>query len=275
MFSLSSYLYILKNLNKMKKNFPYFLVRASPWPIIISLNVINLLIRIVVWINFKNPIFTLFMSANVALVWFLWNRDIIRESTFIGAHTLIIKLIIKFSIIIFILSELFFFISFFWAFFHRSISPSIDINMSWPPKIIKVFNYIEIPLLNTFTLVTSGFFVTLSHLYLIKNNFTRRSKILILTITIGVYFSAVQIVEYFNSYFCFNDRVYGSIFFLSTGFHGIHVLVGTLFLAVSLIRMCMNHFSLIHHINYELSIWYWHFVDVIWLFLYSFYYVII
>lgn len=259
----------------MNKNFPYLLVTIRPWPIIISINLINFLIRIVVWINFKNYSVMLLTFVSLFMVFTLWNRDIVRERTFMGGHTLIVKIIIKFSIVMFILSELFFFISFFWTFFHRSISPSIEINIVWPPKIIEVLNYTEIPLLNTITLITSGFFVTLRHLNLVMGKLENRLKTLFYTILMGLYFSMVQILEYFNAGFCLNDRVYGSIFFISTGFHGIHVLVGTIFLIVSLARMYRMHFSTIHHINYELSVWYWHFVDAIWLFLYSFYYILI
>uniref|UniRef100_UPI003D567CBC cytochrome c oxidase subunit III n=1 Tax=Geniotrigona thoracica TaxID=395500 RepID=UPI003D567CBC len=259
----------------MKKNFPYFILKNSPWPIIVSFNLMNFLISIIIWINTKNLFIVSLMFLNLCLTKIMWNRDIIRESTFMGNHTFTIKNMIKFSMIMFIVSELFFFISFFWTFFHSSISPSIEINMIWPPKMIKVFNYFEIPLLNTFTLITSGFLVTLSHLYMIKNMMNKSLLMLLFTIIMGFYFSIIQLIEYNNSFFCFNDSIYGSIFFLSTGFHGIHVLIGTLMLLISLIRMKMMHFSIIHSINYELSLWYWHFVDMIWLFLYFFYYVMI
>ena len=197
----------------MKKNFPFFLVKLSPWPIIVSFNLINLLIRIILFINFKKLIITFIILLNVILIKILWFRDIIRERTLLGNHTLILKIILKFRIIIFIISELFFFISFFWTFFHNSISPSIEINIIWPPKIIKIFNYIEIPFLNTFTLITSGFFITLRHLYFLNNNFHERFYILIYTIILGLYFSIIQLIEYKNSDFCIKDRIYGLIFF--------------------------------------------------------------
>ena len=197
----------------MKKNFPFFLVKLSPWPIIKSFNLINLLIRIILYIYFKKLIFIFNILLNVILIKILWFRDIIRERTFLGNHTLILKIILKFRIIIFIISELFFFISFFWTFFHNSISPSIEINIIWPPKIIKIFNYIEIPFLNTFTLITSGFFITLRHLYFLNNNFHERFYILIYTIILGLYFSIIQLIEYKNSDFCIKDRIYGLIFF--------------------------------------------------------------
>nr|QHD26486.1 cytochrome c oxidase subunit III [Lepidotrigona terminata] len=259
----------------MKKNFPYFMVSLSPWPIIMSINLMNFLVSTIIWINMKNFLLMTLMFFNILVVMFLWNRDIVRESTFMGKHTLTLKNMIKMSMIMFILSELFFFISFFWTFFHSSISPSIEIDMVWPPKAIKVFNFNEIPLLNTFTLVTSGFLVTISHHQLINNNMSKSIKMMMFTILMGAYFSTIQLLEYKESYFCLNDSVYSSIFFISTGFHGIHVIVGTLFLMVSMFRMYNMHFSKIQNINYELSIWYWHFVDIIWLFLYFFYYVLV
>nr|YP_010934958.1 cytochrome c oxidase subunit III [Bombus filchnerae]QTZ18839.1 cytochrome c oxidase subunit 3 [Bombus filchnerae]WKW52606.1 cytochrome c oxidase subunit 3 [Bombus filchnerae] len=258
----------------MKKNFPFHMVTLSPWPIILSLNLMNLLLSIIIWIYFSyfmNMIFNLTLLIFSMLMWF---RDIIRESTFQGMHSMYIIMMMKFSMIMFIISELFFFISFFWTFFHNSISPSIEINSMWPPKMIKFFNPFEVPLLNSIILILSGFTVTLSHYNMLNNKFNSSVNMLKLTIVLGFYFNFMQIFEYYNSFFCINDSIYGSIFYLSTGFHGFHVLVGTLMLFYSLIRMLNNHFSPTHHINFEFSIWYWHFVDVIWLFLYMFYYIL-
>lgn len=259
----------------MKKNFPFHIVTISPWPIIASINLINLILRTILWIYLNNLILIIINLIILILVSLIWFRDIIRERTFQGIHSLLIISIIKFRIIIFIISELFFFISFFWTFFHNSISPSIEINFSWPPLIIKFFNPFEIPLLNSIILIISGFTVTLRHYNLLNNKSKSRILNLIFTIILGFYFNLIQIFEYYNSFFCINDRIFGSIFYLSTGFHGIHVLIGTLILLYSLIRIYKNHFSSIHHINFEFSIWYWHFVDVIWLFIYIFYYILI
>nr|DBA43707.1 TPA_asm: COX3 [Bombus melanurus] len=258
----------------MKKNFPFHMVTISPWPIIVSLNLMNLLMSIILWIYMNNLMIMIFNLLNLLLSMLMWFRDIVRESTFQGMHTMYIMLMLKFSMIMFIVSELFFFISFFWTFFHNSISPSIEINLMWPPKMIKFFNPFEIPLLNSIILIMSGFTVTLSHYNLLNNNMKSSLMTLSMTIILGIYFNIMQIFEYYNSFFCINDSIYGSIFFLSTGFHGIHVLMGTLMLMYSLIRMLNNHFSSIHHINFEFSIWYWHFVDVIWLFIYMFYYIL-
>nr|DBA43551.1 TPA_asm: COX3 [Bombus difficillimus] len=258
----------------MKKNFPFHMVTISPWPIIVSVNLMNLLLSIILWIYMNNFMIMIFNLLNLLLSMLLWFRDIVRESTFQGMHTMYIMLMLKFSMIMFIISELFFFISFFWTFFHNSISPSIEINLMWPPKMIKFFNPFEIPLLNSIILIMSGFTVTLSHYNLLNNKMKSSFLTLLMTIILGIYFNIMQIFEYYNSFFCINDSIYGSIFFLSTGFHGMHVLMGTLMLMYSLIRMMNNHFSSIHHINFEFSIWYWHFVDVIWLFIYMFYYIL-
>nr|DBA43512.1 TPA_asm: COX3 [Bombus citrinus] len=258
----------------MKKNFPFHMVTPSPWPIMISMNLMNLLMSLISWIYLNNFMFSMFNLLTFLMSMMMWFRDIIRESTFQGYHSFYITSMMKFSMILLIISELFFFISFFWTFFHNSMSPSIEINSFWPPKMIKFFNPLEIPLMNSITLILSGLTVTLSHYNMLNNNMKSSMLNLILTISLGTYFNLMQIFEYSNSFFCINDSIYGSIFFLSTGFHGTHVMIGTLMLSYSLLRMYKNHFSPIHHINYELSIWYWHFVDVIWLFIYMFYYII-
>nr|DBA43590.1 TPA_asm: COX3 [Bombus impetuosus] len=258
----------------MKKNFPFHMVTVSPWPIITSFSLMNLLLSIIIWIYLNNLINMVFNLILLIFSLLLWFRDIIREATFQGMHSMYIIKMMKFSMIMFIISELFFFISFFWTFFHNSISPSIEINLMWPPKMIKFFNPFEIPLLNSIILISSGFTVTLSHYNMLNNKFKSSINMLKLTIILGFYFNFMQMFEYYNSFFCMNDSIYGSIFFLSTGFHGFHVLFGTLMLFYSLIRVLNDHFSTIHHINFEFSIWYWHFVDVIWLFIYMFYYIL-
>nr|YP_009484710.1 cytochrome c oxidase subunit III [Apis dorsata]ARR27617.1 cytochrome c oxidase subunit III [Apis dorsata] len=259
----------------MKKNFPFHMVTLSPWPIILSFSLLNTLISTAIWIYSSLSLLFILNLINSSLITMLWFRDIIRESTFQGLHTMYVINFLKFSMILFIISELMFFISFFWTFFHSSISPNIEVDMIWPPKDIKFFNPFEIPLLNSFILVTSGFTVTLSHYFLIKNYFNLSKMYLMLTIFLGIYFTILQSIEYLNSYFCFNDSIYGSIFFMATGFHGLHVLIGSIFLLVSLYRMMNIQFSNMHNINFELAIWYWHFVDVIWLFLYTFIYMLI
>jgi len=160
------------------------------------------------------------------------------------------------------------FLIFFWAFFHNSLSPSVEIGTLWPPLGITPFNATQVPLLNTIILLASGITVTWAHHALIENNFTQRTQALALTIILGIYFTSLQALEYFEASFSIADSAYGSSFFIATGFHGIHVLIGTLFLIISYLRTLSGHFSRSHHFGFEAAAWYWHFVDVVWLFLY-------
>lgn len=255
------------NYININKNNPFHITTNRPWPLILSFNVINLLFINIIRFNSNYSIINLFNIITLTLTSYQWWRDLIRERTFQGFHTLNIINIIKFRIIIFIISELFFFISFFWTFLHSSISPSIDIGIIWPPKLIKIFNPYDIPLLNSIILITSGLTITWRH-NLIKNNFKKSFYLLNITIILGIYFSILQYIEYYEAQFSFNDRIFGSIFFITTGFHGLHVIIGTIFILTCSIRFYNNQFSIIHHLNFDLASWYWHFVDIIWLILY-------
>lgn len=160
------------------------------------------------------------------------------------------------------------FFSFFWAFFHSALSPNIEIGQLWPPLGIKSFNPLDIPLLNTIILISSGITITWSHHSILNKNFKERTLRLLLTITLGIYFTILQLIEYKEAPFTIADSIYGSTFFIATGFHGLHVIIGTLFLFFTLIRIQYLHFSSLHHFGFEAAAWYWHFVDVVWLFLY-------
>nr|AXS65555.1 cytochrome c oxidase subunit 3 [Curculionoidea sp. 23 KM-2017] len=250
------------------KNHPFHLVDISPWPILSSFGALTLMIGMIKWFHIFNPNLFLLSMMNLMLMMFQWWRDVTRESTFQGHHTLKVSLGMRWGMILFITSEVFFFISFFWGFFHSSLSPTIELGMIWPPKGISSFNPLEIPLLNTLILLTSGFSVTWAHHSLMENNYTQAWQSLLITIILGIYFSLLQAYEYLEAPFNISDSIYGSSFFMATGFHGLHVIIGSTFLLISLIRLINTHFSQIHHFGFEAAAWYWHFVDVVWLFLY-------
>nr|YP_011014815.1 cytochrome c oxidase subunit III [Gergithoides gibbosus]WQB38496.1 cytochrome c oxidase subunit III [Gergithoides gibbosus] len=252
----------------MKKNHPFHMVTKSPWPILTSINLMTTLLGVVLWITKKENYLMNLGLLMTTLCTMLWWRDVVRESTFQGNHTKLVKKGIKMGMILFITSEIMFFISFFWSFFHSSISPSIELGMNWPPKSIKPFNPMEVPLLNTIILLSSGVSITWSHQSLLSNKLKKSINSLTITIIMGIYFTFLQKWEYDQSTFTISDSIYGSTFFLSTGFHGIHVIVGTIFLITCLLRMKKLHFSKNQHLGFELASWYWHFVDVIWLILY-------
>nr|ASY95858.1 cytochrome c oxidase subunit III [Atta colombica] len=259
----------MTNLNhNYSHNHPFHLVTPSPWPLIISFSIFNNLICTVSWFhNFYTPILSLSIPSTLICM-YLWWRDVSREATYQGCHSTNVFKGMKMGMILFIISEIFFFISFFWAYFHSSLAPSIEIGQTWPPKGIIPFNPFDIPLLNTIILVSSGLTVTWSHHALINKNLNETKKSLLITIILGIYFSLLQLFEYINAPFTMADSIYGSTFFIATGFHGIHVIIGTLFLFVCFIRLLKLHFSSYHHFGFEAASWYWHFVDVVWLFLF-------
>nr|AND96307.1 cytochrome c oxidase subunit 3 [Coprophanaeus sp. BMNH679884] len=251
-----------------KKNHPYHLVDASPWPLLGALSAMVTMIGIIKWFHFFNHNLFFLGVLSMMMIMYQWWRDVVREGTFQGLHTYPVTMGLRWGMILFITSEVFFFISFFWGFFHSSLAPSIELGMTWPPKGITPFNPLQIPLLNTLILLTSGLTVTWAHHSLIENDFNQTTQGLTLTVLLGIYFTMLQAYEYIEAPFTIADSVYGSSFFMATGFHGLHVIIGTTFLAVCLFRHLNNHFSCIHHFGFEAAAWYWHFVDVVWLFLY-------
>nr|YP_009987562.1 cytochrome c oxidase subunit III [Perkinsiella saccharicida]QBZ38035.1 cytochrome c oxidase subunit III [Perkinsiella saccharicida] len=252
----------------MKKNHPFHLVTKSPWPILSSFSLMTTLIALINLFNMKQMNFLLISMLTLNLNLYQWWRDVKRESSLSGDHTYIVKKMIKLGMILFIISEIMFFLSFFWSFFHSSLAPSFELGMKWPPKGIQPFNPMEIPLLNTIILVSSGASITWAHQSMLTTKFKQSVKSMTITILLGVYFSFLQWWEYLNSTFTITDSTFGSTFFLTTGFHGIHVIIGTIFIFTALESVVNFKSNLINHLSMELSAWYWHFVDVVWLFLY-------
>nr|UBU97899.1 cytochrome c oxidase subunit 3 [Myrmecophilus sp.] len=249
-------------------NHPYHLVNMSPWPITGAIGAFTITTGMTKWFHQNNHYLLLMGILITLLTMFQWWRDITREGTYQGCHTLTVNYGLRWGMILFIISEVLFFVSFFWAFFHSSLSPSVDIGTTWPPKGILTFNPIQIPLLNTAILLASGITVTWTHHSLIKNNLTQAKQSLLMTVSLGIYFTILQAYEYIEAPFSIADSVFGSSFFMATGFHGLHVIIGSIFLLTCLMRLTMNHFSSAHHFGFEAAAWYWHFVDVVWLFLY-------
>nr|YP_009112322.1 cytochrome c oxidase subunit III [Eucryptorrhynchus brandti]AIY61445.1 cytochrome c oxidase subunit III [Eucryptorrhynchus brandti]AJT57326.1 cytochrome c oxidase subunit III [Eucryptorrhynchus brandti]ALF04093.1 cytochrome coxidase subunit III [Eucryptorrhynchus brandti] len=252
----------------MKKNHPFHLVDQSPWPLLASLSVFSFMMGMIKWFHLHQMNLLILSTITTMMIMAQWWRDIIRESTFQGHHTLKVTLGLRWGMILFITSEVFFFLAFFWAFFHASLSPSIELGMNWPPKGIQPFNPLEIPLLNTLILLSSGLTITWSHHSIMENDYIQSLQSLLFTVLLGFYFTLLQMYEYKEAPFTIADSIYGSTFFMTTGLHGLHVIIGSTFLFICLIRLYYNHFSSTHHFGFEAAAWYWHFVDVVWLFLY-------
>jgi cytochrome c oxidase subunit 3 len=204
---------------------------------------------------------------------YVWWRDVIRESTYKGEHTLIVQRGLKYGFILFLMSEIMFFFGFFWAFFASSLSPSIFIGGVWPPVNINPLNPWGVPLLNTAILLLSGLSITWVHFSILAKNYNDAIFGFVVTLFLAVLFTSLQISEYLVAPFNISDSVYGSAFYSLTGLHGFHVIIGTILITVCFIRFLLGHFTAKHHIGFELASWYWHFVDVVRLFLFVFVYI--
>lgn len=248
----------------------FHLVDPSPWPFVAATAAFIMLNGSVMYFHsFPGGSSLMFFGLFLVIATMaIWWRDVIREGTFEGHHTLIVQKGLRYGMLLFIVSEVMFFFAFFWAFFHSSLAPTVEIGSIWPPEGIHPFNPMEVPLLNTIILLSSGITVTWAHHALISGFRFEAIYGLILTILLAILFTGLQAFEYLEASFNIADGIYGSTFFMATGFHGFHVIIGTLFLTVCLFRAIKYHFTPRHHFGFEAAAWYWHFVDVVWLFLF-------
>ena len=251
---------------------PYHLVDASPWPYAMACALFLTTLGAVIYFHYTQ--FVLLLLGLLAIVICLsgWLKDVIREATYQGCHTQRAVVGLKMGFVLFIVSEILFFFSFFWAFFHSSLAPSIEIGVMWPPVGVTPLNPFAVPLLNTAILLSSGATVTWAHHSIVAGAKKEAINALCVTVGLGLLFTLLQAFEYIETSFCIADSVYGSTFFVTTGFHGLHVMIGTLFLLICLGRLIYSQFTNTHHLGFEAASWYWHFVDVVWLFLYVCFY---
>ncbi len=262
------------------KNHDYHLVNPSPWPFIGAMAAFVMAIGAVMWMHGGTSAIVIIGFAGVLYTMFMWWRDIINEAH-AGDHTPVVGLHLRYGMLMFIASEIMFFVAWFWAFFDASLFSGEPIQAArslatggvWPPKGTEIFDAWHLPLLNTIILLTSGTTVTWAHHALLNNDRKGLIQGLMVTIALGAIFTCVQAYEYAHAAFAFNrdsgGNIYGSTFFMATGFHGFHVLVGTIFLAICLFRAMKGHFTPGQHFGFEAAAWYWHFVDVVWLFLFA------
>jgi cytochrome c oxidase subunit 3 len=269
------------------KHHDYHLVDPSPWPFIGALAALAVTIGTVVWMHGGTPLIAIAGAIGVIYVMISWWRDVINEAEHLGHHTKVVQLHLRYGMILFIASEVMFFVAWFWAFFDAALYPNDPAQYMreeltgghWPPQPTEdgrfrgTFDPWHLPLLNTLILLTSGTTVTWAHHALLENDRKGLIQGLWLTVLLGFAFTCVQAYEYLHAGFTFGGHIYGSTFFMATGFHGAHVIIGTIFLSVCLARAYLGHFTPNHHFGFEAAAWYWHFVDVVWLFLFVFIYV--
>jgi len=252
---------------------PFHLVTPSPWPLAASLSSLFLVCGLVFSWSARGALLLLLSLTLLTTILYLWWSSVITESTSLGCHTLRVQSGLRLGIFLFIVSEVFFFVCFFWAYLHCSLSPAVEIGSSWPPSGLVSLRPFHLPLLSTVVLLTSGATITWSHSALTSGYTSSCFYSLFLTVGLGLFFTLLQGLEYFECSFCISDSSYGSCFYLATGFHGLHVIFGILFLATSLFRLHNFHYTPTRHLGFVFACWYWHFVDVIWILLYLIIYV--
>ena len=264
--------------NLTRTNFqahPFHLVSPSPWPFFTCFSLLAVTTCTVLFMHAfarASNFLGLGLLSMVFSVCF-WFRDVISEATYLGNHTLAVQRGLNMGVALFIVSEALFFLALFWTFFHSALSPTAELGAHWPPSGIEAVNPFELPLLNTIILLSSGVTVTYSHHSIIQGNRKGALDGLAHTVMLAVIFTAIQGIEYLLSQFTISDGTFGSIFYFGTGFHGFHVIIGTAFIAVGLWRVLAYHSTENHHLGLESGILYWHFVDIVWLFLFiSIYY---
>src|SRR5262245_39767117 len=256
-------------------NHPYHLVDPSPWPLVGAAAAFAAALGAIAYMHGASLLLVLPGLLGIAYTMMVWWRDVVKEANS-GLHTRVVQLGLRYGMILFIASEVMFFVAWFWAFFNSSLFAGDPMHVArfaftgghWPPKGIEVFDPWHFPLLYTLLLLTSGTTVTWAHHALLHND--RRGLVagLTTTIVLGLCFTGVQAYEYAHAAFSFGGNIYGSTFFMATGFHGFHVIIGTTFLIVCLIRAVRGDFTPQQHFGFEAAAWYWHFVDVVWLFLF-------
>ncbi len=262
---------------------PYHMVRPSIWPMVGSFAAGLLALGAVLYmhdvkifgasIGLVGPIIGLLA---VLAVMFFWWRDIVSESVVEKVHNKVTEIGLRFGMSLFIASEVMFFVAFFWAFFDASLFTgeahqylrTEHTKGVWPPPQVSPIDAFDLPLMMTMILLLSGCTVTWAHHAILKNNQKSFIQALGLTVLLGFIFLCFQVYEYGHATFGFKDGIYSSTFYMATGFHGFHVLVGTIFLGVCWLRAKKGHFTDEHHFGFEAAAWYWHFVDVVWLFLF-------
>jgi cytochrome c oxidase subunit 3 len=251
---------------------PYHLVDPSPWPIVGAVGGLCVVLGIIFAAHFGSYALLVIGALIVFVTMFFWWRDVVRESRTPGLHTPVVRLGLRYGMLFFITSEVMFFVGFFWAFFNFALFPDTQGNGEtvWPPSTIHTFDPFHIPFLNTMILLLSGTTITWAHHGLLERDKKTLVTGLGLTILLGLTFTLCQAIEYSDAPFHFvGGGVYPSTFFLATGFHGFHVIVGTCFLIVCWFRARDDQFTPERHFGFEAAAWYWHFVDVVWLFLFT------
>lgn len=263
------------NLKASKLSYPYQMILSSPWPFLISIIFFDFFLFVVSL--FYNVLYSdIFFNVTFILTGitvYFWISELIKEGLYKGDHSKIEISNLTIGFILFVVSEIIIFIILFVSFFYNSFIPSIEIGSEWPPYGINIINPYSLPLFNTALLFFSGISISISQNYLLIRKKYNTLFFLFVTIVLALLFTMVQYYEYKQASFSIVDSIYGTNFFVLTGFHGIHVIIGTSLLLISLIRFYFNHFQSNNQVGFHASAIYWAFVDWLWLFIMAFVYI--
>jgi len=249
-------------------NHNFHLVDPSPWPLVCSIGAFVMMFGMIYLMHFETNWIFYVGTAIVLYGAYSWWADVVEEGEHQGHHKPIVQLGLRYGMFLFIISEVMFFTAWFWAYFNASIFPTEATGGVWPPQGIETLDPFDLPLINTLILLLSGCTVTWAHHAIVEGDRPTFIKMLTFTVLLGAFFSVIQAYEYSHATFGFTDGIYSSTFYMATGFHGFHVIIGTIFLLVCLFRGMKGHFKPDHHFGFEAAAWYWHFVDVVWLILF-------
>ena len=258
-----------------EKNHDYHILQPSIWPLVGAASGFVMIFGAVLWMQGITPFLFWIGFVGVLYTMYGWWAETIEENK-VGDHTPVVRIGLRYGFILFIMSEVMFFAAWFWSFFKHALYPmdpsgqSPAVDGIWPPAGIETFDPWHLPLINTLILLCSGAAATWAHHALVhENNRKDMAQGLLLAVALGVLFTAFQAYEYSHAAFGFGGNIYGANFFMATGFHGAHVIIGTVFLFVCYLRVRAGHFTADNHVGFEAAAWYWHFVDVVWLFLFG------
>ncbi len=260
-------------MSSVQKTHPYHMVEPSPWPLVGSISALVMAVG-GIWFMKEGPLWLFLIGlAGMLFTMFGWWRDVVVEANSGVDHTPVVQHGLRMGMVLFIASEVMFFFAFFWAYFDASV-PIISrtAHTVWPPEGVEPLHTWGLPFINTIILLSSGGTVTWAHHALRKGDHKQTAIALAVTVLLGMIFTATQAYEYGEATFGFTEGIYPSTFYLATGFHGFHVIVGTIFLIVCMFRAIKGHFTPEQHVGFEAAAWYWHFVDVVWLFLFTWVY---
>jgi len=252
------------------KTHPWHLVEPSGWPIFGGFSAFVAAVGGIIYMHsdFTIPwVFVIGMMMIMMTFWGWW-RVVVNEAEEGGNHSSLVQTGLRIGVILFITSEIMFFFAFFWAYYHASLPILNNVAGPWPPAGIEALGAADVPILNTLILLTSSITVTIAHHALIEDDRQKLIKWTAITFTLGIIFLSIQVFEYYEATFKITEGIYPTTFYLATGFHGFHVFIGTIFLIVCYFRARAGHFKPDQHVGYEAAAWYWHFVDVVWIFLF-------